>query len=163
MWGWGEEGQLANGRERDEYAPYVVDVPSIKGSKGRVKELSLGISHSVILVENTKLGIAPSSQPPAEEKKEVVEEEEDIEVEEEVVAIVDLHAEMKRKKQLEFAAKLEASTAQAKIEANAAADARERAQRAVEERREKDKETLKRFEKRKEEIKLKEEKEERDR
>jgi hypothetical protein len=161
-WGWGEEGQLGNGREQDEHSPYVVAVPKIKGAKGRVKQLSLGISHSLILVENTKIGVLPSSLTQAEEKKESLVEEDTAggtEEEDKVVAIVDIHAEMKRKKQLEFAAKLEASAAQAAIQADAAAEAQERELRAVEERREKDKETLKRFEKRKEEIKEKEERE----
>ncbi|GMH76781.1 hypothetical protein TrRE_jg909 [Triparma retinervis] len=166
-WGWGEEGQLGNGREQDEHSPYVVAVPKIKGAKGRVKQLSLGISHSLILVENTKIGVLPSSLTQAEEKKESLTEENvagaEEEEEEEVVAIVDIHAEMKRRKQLEFAAKLEASAAQAAIEADAAAETQERELRAVEERREKDKETLKRFEKRREEIREKEGRKERER
>jgi len=55
VWGYGEEGQLGNNSESDSPSPTAVEFPMTNGVQGVVKGVALGISHSVLLVENEAL------------------------------------------------------------------------------------------------------------
>lgn len=55
MWGWGEEGQLGNGTEKDSNLPKPCRLPSImnvESSSIQCIDISLGMCHSVLLVQN---------------------------------------------------------------------------------------------------------------
>ena len=65
FWGWGEEGQLGNGSEKDSILPKPCRIPTVMGiqpSSMNILDIGLGMSHSVILVQNLEY------RPPEREK-----------------------------------------------------------------------------------------------
>lgn len=83
FWGWGEEGQLGNGSEKDSIIPKPYRIPTIMGiqpSSMNIIDIGLGMSHSVVLVQN--LEYRPIIlEKPKEQKKEEKIEEQNIEIE----------------------------------------------------------------------------------
>jgi alpha-tubulin suppressor-like RCC1 family protein len=72
-WGWGEEGQCGNGKERDTHFPRPVRLPRVLGSEGIPRDLALGLTHSTLLLANPRF-IEPVKQPvlePVEVKVQV--------------------------------------------------------------------------------------------
>jgi hypothetical protein len=52
LWGWGEEGQLGNGTEKDSWLPRPVRLPDVQGQKCIPITVSLGMCHTVVAVRN---------------------------------------------------------------------------------------------------------------
>jgi len=86
IWGYGEEGQLGDNSEKSNPNPRILNYPDINSVPGCVKELALGISHTVILVENEgavggkirPVALVNETKPsPKEVKHDVVKEKED--------------------------------------------------------------------------------------
>ncbi|GMH71603.1 hypothetical protein TrST_g1382 [Triparma strigata] len=154
LWGWGEEGQLGNMAERNSDAPSIVDVPDVIGEAGKVGKvvgIGLGLSHTVILVENVKKVSAEYLQ----EEVKVVEK-----VKEEVVQRRDLAKEAeaeRRQKQKDFAKKMMEQAKQAEIEFEAKEARALQQQKALAQRRKSEASTLAKFEERKAGMKKKEE------
>ncbi|GMH51851.1 hypothetical protein TrLO_g2013 [Triparma laevis f. longispina] len=153
LWGWGEEGQLGNGVEMNSDAPSVVDVPDVIGEAGKIGKvvgIGLGLSHTVILVENVKKVSAEYIVEEVKEVEKVVEKEV---VREKVVEV----EEERRRKQKEFAKKMMEQAKQAEIEFEAKEARALQQQRAKEQRRKSEASTLAKFEERKVGMKKKEE------
>lgn len=153
LWGWGEEGQLGNGVEMNSDAPSVVDVPDVIGEAGKIGKvvgIGLGLSHTVILVENVKKVSAEYIVEEVKEVEKVVEKEV---VREKVVEV----EEERRRKQKEFAKKMMEQAKQAEIEFEAKEARALQQQRAKEQRRKSEASTLAKFEERKAGMKKKEE------
>ena len=70
LWGWGEEGQLGNGSEKDSFLPRPCRVPAVYNSPCVPVSVSLGMCHTVVLVKNTMY--RPATPPPAQEEEEEV-------------------------------------------------------------------------------------------
>ena len=51
-WGWGEEGQLGHGSEKNTYLPRPCRVPRVKGKLGHPIDIALGMSHTIVTVKN---------------------------------------------------------------------------------------------------------------
>jgi hypothetical protein len=67
IWGWGEEGQLGNGTEKDSNLPKPCRLPSVaigdvSSSSIRCVGVSLGMCHSVLLIQN--MTYRPPTPPP---------------------------------------------------------------------------------------------------
>jgi hypothetical protein len=71
LWGWGEEGQLGNGTEKDSWLPRPVRLPDVQGQKCTPVTVSLGMCHTIVAVRNKNYVHTPIA-----EEVEVVEEEE---------------------------------------------------------------------------------------
>mmetsp|Transcript_215 Transcript_215/g.293 ORF Transcript_215/g.293 Transcript_215/m.293 type:complete len:703 (+) Transcript_215:62-2170(+) len=81
-WGWGEEGQLGHGGETSCYLPRPVRIPRVGGASCRPVQLSLGMSHTAVLLQNldyVKPPPVPREEPPP--KTPVAEEEDESEPE----------------------------------------------------------------------------------
>jgi len=156
LWGWGEEGQLGNECEMNENKPREVelgkDALTPSGNVGRVVRVGLGVSHTVVLLENpTVVGVASglgSPQPVVAVaatktafKHEPHAEEKKVEHDDSFKKIMEQQAAATMAKEKEAAARLMAQ------------------QKMIEERREREKETLRRFEGRKSEAIAKREEE----
>jgi hypothetical protein len=66
LWGWGEEGQLGNGTEKDGVLPKPCRIPPLMGIQSTSilpVDISLGACHSVILVQNTDFRPVSESSP----------------------------------------------------------------------------------------------------
>lgn len=61
-WGWGEEGQLGNGSEKDGHLPRPCRLPKVYNSLCTPVNVSLGLCHTVVLVQNSRYD--PSKEPP---------------------------------------------------------------------------------------------------
>jgi len=73
-WGWGEEGQLGLGNEKNNFLPRPCRLPRVKGKMGTPSLVSLGMCHTVVLLQNdsyTEPIAAPPKQP-SPVNKEVV-------------------------------------------------------------------------------------------
>jgi hypothetical protein len=91
LWGWGEEGQLGNGAEKDSHIPKPCRIPAVYNSPSVPVDVSLGMCHTVVMVRNTMYRPpTPAAEPeegPKEEtprEKSPVQEEEGAVVEEQV-------------------------------------------------------------------------------
>lgn len=65
IWGWGEEGQLGNGSEKDSNLPKPCRLPAlmnIESSSIRCIDISLGMCHSVLLVQNQEYRVPTPPQ-----------------------------------------------------------------------------------------------------
>eukprot|EP01035_Chromulina_nebulosa_P017202 gene17201-22722_t len=51
-WGWGEEGQLGHSTEKSCYLPRPVRIPRYKDIIGYPTKVSLGMSHTIVIIEN---------------------------------------------------------------------------------------------------------------
>ena len=51
-WGWGEEGQLGHGTEKNSFLPRPCRLPRIKGKIGQPVSVSLGQCHTFVIVNN---------------------------------------------------------------------------------------------------------------
>ena len=159
IWGWGEEGQLGNIAEKNSVVPAAVSIPrlvhvdgAVKGgvkSEGKVVGFGLGLSHTVVLLENVRVASGDYlKDEPMKVTKEVREE-----------AVVEEKKDdgTARKRQKEFAQRMMEQTRQAQIELEAREEMILRSQQAMKKRRESEKGTLARFEERKAGLKKKEE------
>lgn len=66
VWGWGEEGQLGHGNEKSCYLPRPCRLPKLKGQAVRPIAVSLGMSHTMVIVQNIQYRsppIAPIKSP----------------------------------------------------------------------------------------------------
>ena len=52
LWGWGEEGQLGNKKERNAAKPQAVQLPRVNDTDFVVDSVALGTSHSMVLCRN---------------------------------------------------------------------------------------------------------------
>jgi alpha-tubulin suppressor-like RCC1 family protein len=73
IWGWGEEGQLGNGTEKDSNLPKPCRLPSVvmgvpSSPSVRCVDVSLGMCHTVILTQN--MTYRPPTPPPTSLKTE---------------------------------------------------------------------------------------------
>lgn len=107
-WGWGEEGQLGVGSERNSYLPRPCRVPRVKGHLGIPRCLSLGLTHTVLVAHNPDFQ-APSTSPAIEDSQVVTNDVVSVEVvdvvsnssdEVEVVEVVEISPPEFRKKSL---------------------------------------------------------------
>jgi hypothetical protein len=73
-WGWGEEGQLGHGTEKNAYLPRPVRVPRIEGEIGVPVCVAAGMSHSLCVVRNETFVYSPPKPPPVVHKEEAKEE-----------------------------------------------------------------------------------------
>lgn len=62
-WGWGEDGQLGHGNEKSTYLPRPCKLPRIRGSLGTPVSVSLGMSHTIVVLRNNDF--VPPAPPPA--------------------------------------------------------------------------------------------------
>jgi alpha-tubulin suppressor-like RCC1 family protein len=72
IWGWGEEGQLGNGTEKDSNLPKPCRLPVVMNvSQNAIKaiDISLGMCHTVILTQNLEYRPPP---PPQEKPQELI-------------------------------------------------------------------------------------------
>jgi len=51
-WGWGEEGQLGHGTEKNSFLPRPCRLPRIKGKLGQPASVSLGQCHTFVILNN---------------------------------------------------------------------------------------------------------------
>jgi hypothetical protein len=155
LWGWGEEGQLANDAELNSNSPHAVDLgdganTQVLNRKGRVVQVGLGVSHTVVLVENQNVvGISSEKSPVKAVQSPLRNEQQQEEDEEE-----EEQAEEKKAEELEDPEVAAARAQQMVIKEREALAAQ---QKVLAERRQKEAETLRRFEGRKDELKKKEE------
>lgn len=82
-WGWGEDGQLGHGTEKSSYLPRPCKIPRIASKAGNPVSLSLGMSHTLVLLKNKEY----VPQLPEVVEKETVKEEAELKVVEEAVPI----------------------------------------------------------------------------
>lgn len=62
-WGWGEEGQLGHGSEKNSFLPRPCRVPKVRGKAAVPIALSLGMCHTVIAVSNPQYVSPPTPVP----------------------------------------------------------------------------------------------------
>lgn len=60
LWGWGEEGQLGNGTEKDSWLPRPVRLPDVQGQKCLPITVALGMCHTVVAVRNKNYVYTPT-------------------------------------------------------------------------------------------------------
>ena len=72
MWGWGEEGQLGNGSEKDSWLPRPVRLPEVAGQKCIPVTVSLGTCHTLVAVRNKNYVHNPVVEEIEVEEEEVV-------------------------------------------------------------------------------------------
>ena len=157
MWGWGEEGQLGNGGEHNGNRPTVVRCPAVGGVVGKAVGVALGISHSVVLLENERAASGGFLDDDGGEEDGEAEELDKGEVEDNKESMKkkqeeEERARLLRLKQIDFARKMEAQARQAQAELEEREQLLIRQQADLERRRMKDRETMKRFEQRKANI-----------
>ena len=75
LWGWGEEGQLGNGSEKDSWLPRPVRLPDIQQSKCVPMTVSLGMCHTVVAVRNKNYSYQPTVESIEIIEKKKIEEE----------------------------------------------------------------------------------------
>ena len=51
-WGWGEEGQLGHGTEKNSFLPRPCRIPRVKGKIGQPVTVSLGQCHTFVMINN---------------------------------------------------------------------------------------------------------------
>ena len=59
-WGWGEEGQLGHGSERNSSLPRPCRVPKIRSRAGAPVAVALGMCHTIVLLKNSAYTAPPS-------------------------------------------------------------------------------------------------------
>lgn len=62
LWGWGEEGQLANGSENSNWLPRPVRLPELQESKCIPITASLGMCHTLVVVRNKDYQYSPVTE-----------------------------------------------------------------------------------------------------
>jgi alpha-tubulin suppressor-like RCC1 family protein len=58
-WGWGEEGQLGHGTEKNAYLPRPVRVPRLEGEMGVPTYVAAGMSHTLCIIKNEAFVYTP--------------------------------------------------------------------------------------------------------
>jgi hypothetical protein len=77
LWGWGEEGQLGNGSEKDSWLPRPVRLPTVMGQKCIPMAAALGMCHTIIAVRNKNYVYSPMVEDVEVEQVEAEKEEEE--------------------------------------------------------------------------------------
>ena len=76
LWGWGEEGQLGNGTEKDGWLPRPVRLPEIQGQKCLPMTVALGMCHTVVAVRNKNYVYSPTVEEVEVEEQKAEQEQE---------------------------------------------------------------------------------------
>jgi alpha-tubulin suppressor-like RCC1 family protein len=88
-WGWGEEGQLGTGTEKNSFLPRPVKFPTLGGQQAIPMDIALGGTHTVVVMHNPnyinpvfEVPVAPLPEPVVEEEEQpspaVVAQEEEV-------------------------------------------------------------------------------------
>lgn len=65
-WGWGEEGQLGHGNEKNHPLPRPCHMPRVAGALGMPVKVAMGMSHTVLLAYNPSHQSAPDPVEPVD-------------------------------------------------------------------------------------------------
>jgi len=69
-WGWGEEGQLGHGTEKNSFLPRPCRIPRVKGKIGQPVAVSLGQCHTFVMINNPSYEHEQPKQVPVAAKVE---------------------------------------------------------------------------------------------